>query len=170
MLELICGLVGIVIVISMLLQINMISQKHIFSVARARTAMANKLTKGWYSPGSAPFLDDWEKGADEHNYSEDDVAKTGDPGGFQSQLWEAIKGEELKVWSPYSRATDYNRFNDVCDAFSGGVVGSFGLTMVEEDFYEPVEVLPLVRRLIYGQEEIDIKHRIYMPLINNVMN
>lgn len=164
MLEFICGLVGVVIVISMLLQINMISREHIFSVTRARTAMADELTKSWHSPGSAPFLSDWETGPDGHDYSEDDIAKTGSAGNFQSSLWEAIKGEELEIWVPYSRITD------VCNAFSSGIVSTFELAMVEEEFDQPVEVLPLIRRLVYDQEEIDIKHRIYMPLINNVMN
>lgn len=162
MVEFICGLVGVMVVVAMLLQVNRIGREHVLSVIRARKAMAVELT-GSSSRGEADYLSDWDDGGDMYAYSEDDEAQQGLSGKFTAALFNAVHGDDLNVFLPT------NRFADVYDSYSSGVVESFDLTRVQDET-EPIEILPVVRKLIYGQDEMVLTHEIYMPWINNVMD
>ena len=162
MLEFICGLVGVVVLIAMLLQINLISREHTLSRIEARSAMADSLT-GLTPYGSASYLSGWETGSDDMDYSEDDTAKAGSSWSFVDALFTGVRVETLEIHLPT------NRISDVTMATEASLVGTFDVTRIEEEA-EPVEILPAVRKLVYDTDYLNLKHVIYMPWINNVMD
>ncbi|MDF7826456.1 hypothetical protein P4B35_20670 [Pontiellaceae bacterium B12227] len=167
MLELICGLVGVVVVITMLLQINLLSQEHLRVAVAARTLMGEELIDSSSYAGDGKFLSDWENGDDDYRYSEDDEAKTGSAGGFLASLMEGVAIDELEGYLAISGSYDGNRISDVID--SGNLVDAFDVTKVSVES-DPVELLPGVRKLVYDVEELQFTHEIYMPWANNVMD
>ena len=163
MIELICGLVGITIIVAVLLQINMYSREHMMAVVRARGAMADSMTSESPSTGSKiSYLSDWDTGPDDHDYSQDDIAKTGSASSFVGALAEGVKVEGLKLY-----VGDTNRVVAICETMSSSLVEAFDALTIEVEG-EPIEFLPIVRQLVYGAEEITPKHRVFMPWIINV--
>jgi hypothetical protein len=162
MIELICGLVGVVVLIAMLLQINLISRVHTLSRIEARNAMADSLT-GLTPYGSASYLSGWESGSDAMDYSEDDTAKGGSSWGFVDALFTGARVETLETYLPT------NRISDITLATESSLVGTFDVTRIEEDA-DPVEILPAVRKLVYDTDFLNLKHVIFMPWINDVMD
>lgn len=162
MIEFLCGLIGIVVLFSMLLQIGMISFEHTRIVVSARNAVAQAMTGNapLYSPD---YLSGWETGHDENPYTEDDVAKSGNSGLFLDTLSTAMKLSELEAVAPT------NRFSDFLHTTSGGVVGTFDIFRIMEQT-DPIEILPGVGRFVVDKDFLLLTHEIYMPWIDNIMD
>ena len=168
MLELICGIVVVVVVITMLLQVNDLSQEHLLAVVKARSLVGEEMMESSSYAGDGKFLSDWEAGVDDYRYSEDDEANNGNSGGIISSLMEGLDIDNLELHlNDPNDSYGGNRMSDVIDA--GNLVDAFDTTKVEVE-RDPVPLLPGVRRLVYNAEELQFSHKIYMPWVNNVMD
>jgi hypothetical protein len=163
MVEFLCGLVGICVIISVLLQINVISREHMIAVLSARSQMGDLLSYSSTGSSDADYLSGWSEGTDEYQYSEDDESETGSAVDFTGALATAISNEAFEVdfLAPYFQT---NLISDICEAGSD-VVDLFGVNMVEEET-DSIELLPFVRNLVYDADDITLKYKVYMPWIN----
>ncbi len=165
MIELLCGLVGIVVIISMLLQINLIGRAHLGVVVAARTSIADEVLNASAS-SEGQFLSNWVEGDDEYRYSLDDEAEAGRSGTLSDALATGTNVEELET---YLEGYGFDTADDqVVAAAYGNLVDVLYMASVTEESV-PVEVLPGVQQLVYGAEELEFSHEIHMPLIETGM-
>ena len=166
MVEFLIGLVGVAVLISMLLQISMISYDRTGMVIEARNDVAQRLAGGALPSSDSDYLSGWDAGTDSQNYTEDDSSELGNAVGFMDGMTTAMDTPMLqaRLESPFP-ANPYLRFND---STSGNVSEVFGMFRVDGRT-DPIEMLPAVRRLVANIETLVIEHEIYMPRTGNLM-
>lgn len=166
MIEFLIGLVGVAVLISMLVQISVISYEHTAMVIEARNEMASTLASGAFPSYDADYLSGWDAGADNKNYTQDDSPELGNAGGFTDGMATAMDLSSLqaRLESPFP-GDQYLTFND---STAGGVSEAFGIFRVNKRT-DAIEILPAVRRLVADIEMLVIEHEIYMPSTGNLM-
>ena len=168
MIEFLIGLVGVAVLISMLLQISMISYDRTGMVIEVRNEMAQQLASGALPSSDSDYLSGWNAGADTENYTQDDSRELGNAFGFMDGMATAMdisvlaQKSELESHFP---ANPYLKFND---STSGNVAEVFGIFRVDGRT-EPINILPAVRTLVADIEQLVIGHDIYMPQTGNLM-
>ncbi len=166
MIEFLFGMVGIAVLISMLVQIGIISYEHTTMVIDTRNEVADRLASGGFPSYDADYLSGWDAGADYRNYTQDDERNSGNAYGFLDGLEAAMDLSELqsRVESPFPN----DQFLNLNNSTAGGVSEAFGIFR-ETGRTDEIEILPGIRRLVADIETLVIRHEIYMPWTGNIL-
>jgi hypothetical protein len=164
MVELLCGLVSIIILVAALAQVGLISYAHTGVVVESRQKMAEAMVNSSMSASADGYLADWDDGADGQAYTADDEEDYGNASPFLGVLAWNMKLEEMEAVSQ----ADGNKLTDLQYVGSSSVPDHFDI-MRAEAVDEPISIFPLLRRLLFLNDEIEIEHRVYMPLRNGIL-
>jgi hypothetical protein len=166
MIEFLIGLVGVAVLISMLLQISVISYERTGMVIETRNDMARALARGGSAAYDADYLSGWGAGADNQNYTEDDRPELGNAVGFLDGMDTAMEMSDLK--SRLETPFPGNPYLGFSGSTAGSVSEAFGIFRVNSRT-DAIGILPAVRRLVLGIEQLVISHEIYMPSTGSLM-
>jgi hypothetical protein len=148
--ELAVALIVIVVLLAALLQIGRLTREHMDALNAARgdaaqSAMASVYTMRIPAPR---FLRDWDAGADGARHSRDDTPRDGDPAGVVRHIAEKALPDELERRVSGNPVTALAR--------QVPLIGEYHLVYGRSET-RTIELLPVVRHLLYDAESIDIE-------------
>lgn len=152
MVELIIALVVFMVLVAGIIQIGTIGKRHTEMMNDAREEAAVEAMKD-VSPFSSPeFMADRLEGDDAVRYSRDDGYKAGFVDDFQNGIVEYADPDAL----------EQRRRGNVVSEMAGTPFPHLLFGLVEGRADDTVELWPVVRRLLYQADSVDIEGRVWL--------
>ena len=104
--------------------------------------------------GSLSYLNNWNLGGDDAPHTADDQAQFGNSGAIFEEILEETRTGALGNYVPDNAFTELDQTGDLLDGYNFAV----GVAPRED-----VDVLPVVRNLIYNEDEIEVRTRAVFP-------
>jgi hypothetical protein len=152
MVELIIALVVFMVLVAGIIQIGTIGKRHTEMMNDAREEAAVEAMKD-VSPFSSPeFMADRLEGDDAVRYSRDDGYKAGFVDDFQNGIVEYADPDAL----------EQRRRGNVVSEMAGTPFPHLLFGLVEGRADDTVELWPVVRRLLYQADSVDVEGRVWL--------
>ena len=162
MIEFVVGIVAVLVLFAGLLQIIELSTTRTDAMIEARCEVAQAAIGGADVRGTPSYLETWEDGADERNFSADDEPTIGNQGSFRSAILDKAAGNDDYAWQTLNDMP-----NDVSDLrASDAPVSRFGLLRGQESV--TISLIPAIRHLVYDAEEIEIECTVWFPALGGI--
>ena len=148
LIETVVALVALLAVFAALVELSRLGRARTEALMQARgEAGRNALADGYTRPNPGPrFISQWSEGGDQRSYSADDVAWLA-AGSIGGTLLAPVHPDELAARVPGNALSNLRDLDPVVDGFD--------LVQGWEAAPE-VELLPVVRRLLYDEDRIRI--------------
>ena len=156
--EMVVCLLALIVIIGALLQVTSLGKTQTITLLNARRAAAEQALTSVQNEITlnATLIRDWNDGADKKPYTADDTSTPGDATAFSDKIVEKTSPDG-NGWMTLGQAP-----NDAVISLRGSAaaVSQFGL--VEGSDSATVKMLPIVQKLIYAADHIDIKCEVWM--------
>jgi len=151
MIEFIVGLVAVLVVFAALIQIRDLGAAENRTLAEARRS-AGIMSFGGLRPLATPeYIRLWQTGADRKSYTRDDTHTTADPGILDHTIVDRAAADAY-AWEMLN-AVPHNEIKLLHNNMSP----QLGFGFVGDTETEEVPLLPVVRHLLYGADQIEVE-------------
>jgi len=154
--EMVVGMVSILVLVAGLLQIGVLSREHTKTLLDARAEADMQAMSPIHAEQlmGAGYIQDWEEGVEGVRYTRKDRPSPGDPQGIISNVVDHALPSALYRTVGEQRVHRLDESLMVTDAFEFVRGHSYG---------DPVEMLPIMRRLVTTSESLRMEHEVWMP-------
>jgi hypothetical protein len=152
MVELIISLVVFLVVVAGIIQIGTLGLWHTKVVSDARQDAAVEAMSDLAPFSNPEFIEDRDVGGDGVRYSQDDGFNAGSVDDFRMGIVDNADPDVL----------DQRRPGNIVSAVAAGTMPHFMFGFVEGTAEETVGLWPIVRRLLYQDEAIELKGKVWL--------
>jgi len=151
MVEFVVAIIAVVVLFAALVQIGLLSKVDTDMMNKAREMAGEAVVAPVLGEPASDFIADWSKGDDEVNYSVDDEFSEADTFEFENHI------------VGYSHTADL--FTKVGPNLVSGLLGnpySVMNGMVQGESSKEVDLLPVIRDMVYAADSIKVKRTVWM--------
>jgi len=155
--EFVVAIVAVVIIIAALVQFGLIGARHTKVLQEARKRAGEHALQPIIGGPAPEYIQAWNEGPDDSNYSSDDFFTEGNVFNFQVAMVNAARPQDILEYAPNNMISTLYFFPyEILDGLQNG------------KYEENQDILPVMKEMVFGIDTLPVKADVWMVSMGDI--